>query len=115
MRGVRGRTIGVRTALHRPRLWRATAVLSAVLLCGLLLLGAQGSLSIIHARPLAGAQTSSAPSWMRWCSKGEPREDRRRLAFCARVDGLVLATTHGPAVGEAHVALISDFHVVLVL
>ncbi len=42
------------------------------------------------------------------------REDRRRLAFCARVDGLVLTSTHGPGAGEAHVAVVGAFHLTIV-
>lgn len=45
---------------------------------------------------------------------GHPRQDRRRLAFCARVDGRVLAWTHGPGPEESHIAVLSDFHIVIV-
>lgn len=46
--------------------------------------------------------------------EGRPREERKRLAFCARVEGRVISSTNGPALGETHVAVISDFHIVLV-
>jgi hypothetical protein len=49
-----------------------------------------------------------------WCTEGQPREDRVRLAFCARVEGRVISSTHGPAPGEAHLAVLADFHLVLV-
>jgi hypothetical protein len=105
----------VRAALDRPWLWRVTAMLSALLLCGLVLAGGQGSLTIIASRPVSARPgTAASPSWEPWCTKGQPREDRKRLAFCARVAGRVLATTHGPAPGEAHVAVVSDFHLVIV-
>jgi hypothetical protein len=106
----------MRAALERPRLWRATAALSALLLCGLVLVCAQGSLTIIARRPTVARQDSAAaaPSWTRWCTRGKAREDRRRLAFCARVVGRVLASTHGPAPGEAHLAVLGDFHLVIV-
>jgi hypothetical protein len=108
--------------LNRPRLWRVTAALSALLLGGLVFVCAQGSLTIIDHRPAAAGQrgaaaaatTTALPSWEHWCTKGEPREDRVRLAFCARVEGRVLSSTHGPGTGEAHVAVISDFHIVVV-
>jgi hypothetical protein len=102
--------------LNRPRLWRVTAALSALLLCGLLLVCAQGSLTIIARKPAtAGGQGAAVePSWEHWCTRGEPREDRRRLAFCARVAGRVLSSTHGPNADEAHIAVIGDFHIVLV-
>jgi hypothetical protein len=45
---------------------------------------------------------------------GHVREDRRQLAYCARVNGLVLASTHGPGVGEIHVAVIGGFHLTIV-
>jgi hypothetical protein len=119
MRTPRRAVKAVCAALDRPRLWRASAALSALLLGALLLACAQGSLTVIAARP-AVARPSRAPaagalpSWERWCTHGEPREDRRRLAFCARVEGRVLDATHGPAPGEAHVAVLGDFQLVLV-
>lgn len=103
----------VRIALNRPRLWRLTAALAALLLCGLLVGAAQGSIDVISRRPATGARSKTA-SWQRWCTAGRVREDRRRLAFCARVDGLVLASTHGPKVGEIHVAVVGDFHLTLI-
>jgi hypothetical protein len=120
MRAVRRATAAVRAALDRPRLWRASAMLSALLLVALLLACAQGSLTIIAARPAiarlaAGTRAARGlPSWERWCTHGEAREDRRRLAFCARVEGRVLAATHGPAPGETHVAVLADFNLVIV-
>ena len=105
----------MRAALEHPRLWRVTAALSALLLCGLVLVCAQGSLTIIAHRPAADRPGAAAlPSWERWCTRGTPRMERKRLAFCARVQGRVLASTHGPNPDEAHIAVISDFHMVLV-
>jgi hypothetical protein len=96
-------------------LWRVTAALSALLLGALLLACAQGSLTIIARPPAAnGTGAAAVPSWERWCTSGIPREDRRRLAFCARVEGRVLAATHGPGPLEAHVAVLGDFHLVIV-
>jgi hypothetical protein len=90
-------------------------VLSAVLLCGLVLVCEQGSLTIITHKPaISRVRTAALPSWMKWCSRGVPREERIRLAFCARIEGRVIASTQGPNPGEAHVAVISDFHLVLV-
>jgi hypothetical protein len=122
MRALRRAAATVRAELDRPRLWRASAALLALLLIALLLACAQGSLTVIAARP-AGAMRLAAggahtalglPSWEHWCTRGEAREDRRRLAFCARVEGRVLAATHGPAPGEAHLAVIGGFHLVIV-
>jgi hypothetical protein len=104
----------VRAALDRPRLWRVTAALSALLLCGLVLVCAQGSLTIIAHRPATVRGAAVLPSWEPWCTKGIPRKERKRLAFCARVQGRVIASTHGPKPDEAHIAVISDFHIVLV-
>jgi hypothetical protein len=115
MRATRRAIAAVRAALDRPRLWRASAALSALLLGVLLLACAQGSLTVIAARPSTATQDAAAsPSWERWCTRGEAREDRRRLAFCARVEGRVLAATHGPAPGETHLAVLGDFHLVIV-
>jgi hypothetical protein len=90
-----------------------------LLLCGLLFVCSQGSLTIIASRPAAARHssahsTANSPTWERWCTRGIPREDRIRLAFCARVDGRVLGSTVGPGQYEAHLALLSHFHLVLV-
>lgn len=103
----------MRAALDHPRLWRTTAALSALLLCGLVFVCAQGSLTVIARRPAAHSR-EALPSWEPWCTRGVPRKERERLAFCARVEGRVLASTHGPNPGEAHIAVISDFHLLLV-
>jgi hypothetical protein len=100
-------------ALDRPRLWRVTALLAAFLLAGLLVVAAQGSLTVIPSAPQTVAG-SAQPDWLQWCTRGQVRADRRRLAFCARADGLVVTSTHGPGTGEAHVALIGDFHLIIV-
>jgi hypothetical protein len=103
----------LRAFLDRPRLWRATAVLTALLLCALLVGAGQGSIDVIARRP-AGASASGAASWERWCTVGQAREDRRHLAFCARVDGLVLTSTHGPGPAETHVAVVGGLHLTIV-
>lgn len=102
-----------RIALDRPRLWRVTAGLAAILLCGLIVGAAQGSIDVIAQRP-AGDTSGRAASWERWCTAGAARQDRRRLAYCARVDGLALTSTHGPNPGEVHVAVIGGFHLTIV-
>jgi hypothetical protein len=104
----------MRAALDHPRLWRATAVLAALLLGGLVFVCAQGSLAVIAARPATAAQADALPSWAPWCTRGVPRKERLRLAFCARVEGRVLDSTHGPSPEETHVAVISDFHIVVI-
>jgi pimeloyl-ACP methyl ester carboxylesterase len=110
-----GGAVAVRAALDRPRLWHVTAALFALLLCGLVLVCSQGSLTIIANRPATARQAAAAlPPWEPWCTKGTPREERKRLTFFARIEGRVLASTHGPTADEAHVAVISDFHIVLV-
>jgi hypothetical protein len=115
MRFAHGASATATAALDRPRLWRVTTALAALLLLGLVALCAQGSLTIIARRPVFGRRgVAAAPRWERWCTRGKPRQDRRRLAFCARVDGRVLASTVGPLPGERHLALISDFQIVIV-
>jgi hypothetical protein len=104
----------MRATLDRPRLWRVTAVLAALLLGGLTFACAQGSLAVIATRPATQAQAAALPSWAPWCTRGVPRKERLRLAFCARVEGRVLESTHGPGPEEAHVAVISDFHIVVI-
>jgi hypothetical protein len=111
----RGRTIPVRATLDRPKLWRVTAAASALLLCGLLIACAQGSLTVIGERPSASTQRVAQPKWVNWCTKGVARQDRRRIAFCARVSGRVIGSTHGPNPQEAHIGVLSDFHFTIVL
>lgn len=101
--------MAIRAVLDRPRLWRVTTALALLLFCGILVGAAQGSIQVITARPAV-----SSTSWERWCTAGQVREDRRRLAFCARVDGLVLTSSQGPALGEAHVAVVGGFHLTIV-
>jgi hypothetical protein len=100
---------GLRAVLDRPRLWRVTAVLATLLLCGVLAALGQGSLNVIAKRPIG-----RSAAWEPWCTSGQVREDRRQLAFCARVDGLVVASTQGPGPGEIHVAVIGGFHLTIV-
>jgi hypothetical protein len=103
----------VRIALDRPRLWRVTALLAALLCCGALVGAAQGSIAVISRGP-PETSTGSGPSWERFCSAGKVREDRIHLAYCARVDGLVLASSHGPGPLETHVAVVGGFHLTIV-
>jgi hypothetical protein len=102
----------VRAALDRPRLWKATAVLAAVALCVLLVGAAQGSISVVDRAPAATAR--GAASWERGCTRGSVRLDRNRLAFCARVDGIVVTSSTGPDPGEVHAAVIGGFHLTIV-
>ncbi len=104
------RTRGRLGRLGRPRLWKITAVMSTLIFCGLVAVAAQGSVTILARRPVS----LTVPSWQSWCTRGEVRTDRQRLAFCARVEGLVIAATHGPGPTEAHVAMVCDFHLVIV-
>ena len=108
---MRKRWLAVRAALDRPRVWRATAILAGLLFCGLIAGAAQGSIDVLAHRP---ATARGAVSWERWCTAGEAREDRTRLAYCARVDGLVVSSNHGPAPGESHVAVVGGFHLTIV-
>jgi hypothetical protein len=113
MRTARNALARLGIALDRPRLWRVTAGLAALLFCGLLIGAAQGSIDVIARRPAGGLPPGGA-SWQRWCNTGQVRDDRLRLAYCARVSGLVLATTHGPGAQENHVAVVGDFHLTVV-
>jgi hypothetical protein len=82
-------------------------------LCALLVAAAPGSLEIIVHKPPMGA-VGRQPTWERWCSHGEPRLDRERLAYCARINGRVIDSVHGPALSEVHLAVVGDFHLVIV-
>jgi hypothetical protein len=104
-----------RRALDRPRLWRVTAALAALLLGAVVLVCASGSLTVLARRPVTdGSGAAAEPSWVDWCTRGQPREDRVRLAFCARAEGRVIGSTHGPGPGEAHIAVLGDFQLVIV-
>jgi hypothetical protein len=95
-----------------PRLWKGTAAASALLFCLLLVGASRGSIHVIERAPRGGQLGS--PSWTRGCTLGNVREDRQRLAYCARVEGHVVASSHGPNADEAHLAVVSDFHLVIV-
>ncbi len=115
MSAIRRVLAAVHTALDRPRLWRVSAALAALLLCGLLLASAQGSLTVLtHRPPAAGRGAAALPAWAGRCTTGHPREDRKRLAYCARIEGRVIDATHGPGPRETHVAVVGGFHIVLV-
>jgi hypothetical protein len=86
-----------------------TTGLAALLLCALIVGAAQGSIQVIAHQP-----GRTGTSWQRWCTGGHVRDDRIRLAYCARVDGLVLASTHGPGPQEVHVAVVGGFHLTIV-
>jgi hypothetical protein len=95
--------------------WRLTAALAALLLGAVVLACAPGSMTVLAHRPVTeGRGAAAGPSWVPWCTRGKPREDRVRIAFCARVAGRVIGSTHGPGPGEAHVAVLGDFHLVIV-
>lgn len=110
---MRRRLAVIRRVLDRPRLWRATAVAAAFVLGVVLVGAAQGSITVLTRAPLTSAHRV-APSWERWCADGKLRVDRVRLAYCARVDGIVVSSSRGPDQDEAHVALIGGFHLTLV-
>lgn len=99
----------IRNAVDRPRLWRVTAVVAGLLFCVLLVGAAQGSINVVRSRPSAGGAL-----WERWCTAGQVRADRVRLAFCARVEGIVVSSNRGPGPAEAHVAVVGGFHLTLV-
>ena len=112
MRAARSSFARVRIAVDRPRLWRVTTAVAALLLCALLVVAAQGSVDVIGQRAQASAGTGT--SWERWCTRGDVRPNRIRLAFCARVNGIVVASSRGPSAGEAHVAVVGGFHVTVI-
>jgi hypothetical protein len=86
-----------------------------LLLGAVVLACAPGSLTVLLQRPATnGSGAAAEHPWVRWCTQGKAREDRTRLAFCARVEGRVIGSTHGPAPGETHVAVLGDFHLVIV-
>jgi hypothetical protein len=101
----------VQTAVDRPRLWRVTAAIAAVVLCALIVVSAQGTIDAY--RPARGAGRAVAPAWTRPCVGAPARDDRPLLALCARVDGHVIAIQHDKP-GETHLAVLSEFHVMVV-
>lgn len=98
----------VRGRLDRPRLWQATTALFALLLAALIAGATQGSFQVLLRRqaPVVG--------WSRWCGQRPVRTDRVRLAYCARVQGIVVDETHGPAPDESHLAVLGDFRLTII-
>lgn len=113
MRTARRPVERIRIALDHPRAWRVTAGLAAILFCALLVGAAQGSMTVISRTQARGPLRVRGP-WERWCTAGQVRVDRVRLAFCARVEGVVLSSTRGPGPGEAHIAVVGAFHLTIV-
>jgi hypothetical protein len=101
----------IRIALDRPRFWRVTTALAALLFCLLLAGVGQGSVDVIARQPTAAPMR--AP-WERWCTRGAVRVDRVRIAFCARVEGIIVYSNRGPGPGEAHIAVVGGFHLTVV-
>ena len=102
----------VRRAMDKPRPWRATAAVSGLLFLAVLVAVAQGSVTVVDQEP--AAELHGQPAWEQWCTRGHARTDRERLAWCARVHGRVVWTTHGPSPGELHLAVIGGFHLTIV-
>ncbi len=113
MRTAWGSVRRIRIVVDRPRLWRVTAGLAALLFCALLVGAGQGSITVLASHPTPGAAGGVA-RWERWCTGGQARADRVHLAFCARVEGIVLSSTRGPAPTEVHVAVVGGFHLTVV-
>ena len=81
----------------------------------LLFLVAPGSLEIVPVQPLGAA--TEMPVWTRPCViDTPPPHGARTLAFCAKVDGRVVASIAKSASGdgERHVLVTGGFHLTLV-
>ncbi|MGH2895130.1 MAG: hypothetical protein ACRDPM_17945 [Solirubrobacteraceae bacterium] len=87
--------------------------MSGLLFGAVLVAVAQGSVTVVSRAPSL-AQAESQLAWERWCTRGQARTDRQRLAWCARVQGRVVWTTQGPSPGELHLAVIGGFHLTIV-
>jgi hypothetical protein len=106
----KGRTRG---QLLPAVVWRLSSAFAAVVLSGLLFLVGPGSVDIVARAPVSGRHLAeTAPSWTRPCFRQQISARDPKLAFCARVVGLVLGSrTKG---GEPHVLVSGGFHFTLV-
>lgn len=77
-------------------------------MCALLFMAAPGSIQILGRAPAA-----HSPAWAQPCLAQGPQFDAQQLAFCARVDGRVIAT-QSKRDGETHLLVLGGFHVTLV-
>ncbi len=99
----------------RGRVWRAMAGLSAALVVGLLLLLGPGSMVVLRTVPMRGIDALA--TWARPCVVDTPPAGVvGRVAFCARLEGRVLAhvSASDSDDGERHVLVAGAFHVTLV-
>jgi hypothetical protein len=94
-------------------LWRTTAALAAVALCSLLFLAGPGSIQVI--RPMPSVAPARLPAWARPCVIDTGSlQGAVQLAYCARVQGRVIADMGRGGDGERHVLVTGAFHVTLV-
>ena len=111
---MRKRWLAVRAALDHPRVWRVTAALAAVLLCGLIAGAAQGSIDVITTPSRRPAPAEAG----RHGSGGAAPAGRARTASAWRTAPgstvSVLASSHGPGPLEIHVAVVGGFHLTIV-
>lgn len=105
----------VRTAVVRANPWRITAVLAATVLGAVLWLAGPGSIEVLAHPPVTGlGARGSTPAWTRPCLRDLPTLGQQQLAFCARLDGRVVASQTKDRDGESHLLVIGGFHFTLV-
>jgi hypothetical protein len=82
-----------------------------VALLGLVVTAAPGSVRVLRQAPASSSAAARVPPWARPCVDA-PIVSLRQ-AFCARVDGRVVAS-HTKSDGETHLLVIGGFHATLV-
>jgi hypothetical protein len=105
-------------------LWRVTAGIAAVALGVIVLCAGPGSIEIVSRVPAgatsaslatpAAASAAGLPSWTSRCFGLVAEVDQAPLAFCARVEGRVIARYTKPDDRETHILVTGGWHVTLV-
>jgi hypothetical protein len=96
------------------RLWRVAAGLAALVLAAANMLAATGSMKVVQYAPVPGSHAAAIlPKWAGPCSTRYPSVGETDIAFCARVDGRVIAWATKPS-GETHLLVAGGFHLTLV-
>jgi hypothetical protein len=101
-------------ASRRLGFWRVAAGVAALVLAACIFAAAPGSVEVVQYAPVPASHAAAIlPKWAGPCSTRYPSIGETDIAFCARVDGRVIAWATKPS-GETHLLVAGGFHLTLV-